>query len=543
MVAVFYFISALFLSILPFFNGIYYLSALFFLLALLSSVRMLLLQWCVLLAWVFASNYLAQSGQSDVQFPDEFYLYMLHALVFTITAPLSSSHIKQLSNSRFHPLLILIRHTLVVSSILFLTTSFFRPFLPSNSIWAMVCYINAHYLPQRKTAVTPRKLLKRITLYSFLIILVLLLIEIEVRLFLVAPPPPAGYYMPHPRAIFTARPSSYGPTYLKDNNGAIITPLVTISSQGLRDQEFAPKQPDEYRIILLGDSFTMGHGLEANKTIDAVLEPLLNAANTDKKVQVINCGVGGYAPWQEQIFLQEKGFPLEPDMVILQLFPANDVAGSYNKVNKYLHAIDPKWEYDLINYHRLNQYLPLRIERKCKQFSSAYRLLLSIIGSNGLVSPVFANCRLLPPVDLPRVASQSDRSFIFEVCLEDWYPELHEAWEIYANDIRGIRDDCRARGVPLAAYAHGASASLRPEVWQGLNEQYPETPYEMNKDIRLTNELLDELEIPRIDVFSTLSKYPYTSIHFVCDDHFSPTGAKVVAKCLCDYILNNNLIK
>ncbi|HOH52545.1 MAG TPA: hypothetical protein PLI98_17595 [Candidatus Hydrogenedentes bacterium] len=79
-------------------------------------------------------------------------------------------------------------------------------------------------------------------------------------------------------------------------------------------------------------------------------------------VTVINCGVGGYAPWQERMFLRKRGFPLEPDLVVLQLFPGNDVAGSYSRAGKRLEAFDEEWEVRLRDYRRQRE-IPFRLER------------------------------------------------------------------------------------------------------------------------------------------------------------------------------------
>ena len=540
MTGMFFLITALFLSVLPVFNGYTYLSPAIIALTLMSSVRTLLIQWCVLLTWLAIANYFVKPVQGGFQTPDEFYLYMLHALFFVAGAPRSTSHIEQLPISKIRPFLILVRYFLLVLALGLATTALFRPYPTSNLIWAMVCYIYAHYLPRWESAISLSAILRHIALLSLLAIIAFSIIEIEVRLFLVAPPPPNDYYMPHPESIFTTCPNSCAPVYIKKNDGTMFSPLVTISSQGTRDIEFGKKKTDEFRIVLLGDSSTMGHGLEAEETIDSKLELLLQEINTGKNVQVINCGVGGYAPWQERIFLQERGFPLEPDIVVLQLFPANDVAGSYSKVKKYLRAIDPKWEYDLLNYYRYNQCLPSRVERKCKQYSSAYRLLLTLTNSHGMISPLLSKCRLLQPATLPRIVSQTNRTPTLEVCLKDWYPELDEAWSIYVDSIRGIRDDCQEKGVILIAYAHGDQMSIcPPSDWDKLNECFPDTPYEMNKDIRLTNELLTELNIPAIDVLSVLKNYSIKDVYYIHNGHFTTKGAEIVAVCLRDYLLGH----
>ena len=52
------------------------------------------------------------------------------------------------------------------------------------------------------------------------------------------------------------------------------------------------KPPQAFRILLIGDSFTYGHGVEANQAIAAQLEPLL-AARMGRPVEVLNFGIPG----------------------------------------------------------------------------------------------------------------------------------------------------------------------------------------------------------------------------------------------------------
>ena len=122
--------------------------------------------------------------------------------------------------------------------------------------------------------------------------------------------------------------------------------------------------------------------------------------------------------------------------------------------------------------------------------------------------------------------------------LADWYPVLHEAWALYAGAIHGIRDDCRARNIKLAAWAHGEAISLQPDFWEGLNGQFPGTTYEMNKDLRLTREVLEELGIPCIDVLTALERAESPEdLYYIYDGHFSVEGARLIAQTLAVYIL------
>ena len=104
------------------------------------------------------------------------------------------------------------------------------------------------------------------------------------------------------------------------------TASVATNSLGLRDDEIpAEKAENELRILLLGDSVVAGFEVARDSTIEANLEHFLQKHYPDKKIQVINAGVRGYGTDQELIYLVNRGFKLQPDIVITGFVPANDL--------------------------------------------------------------------------------------------------------------------------------------------------------------------------------------------------------------------------
>jgi lysophospholipase L1-like esterase len=71
------------------------------------------------------------------------------------------------------------------------------------------------------------------------------------------------------------------------------------------------------RILVLGDSFTWGYGVEESERFSQVLEKSLN-------VEVINAGVSGYSTDQELLWYRSEGIKYDSDLVILEL-AGNDV--------------------------------------------------------------------------------------------------------------------------------------------------------------------------------------------------------------------------
>jgi len=101
-----------------------------------------------------------------------------------------------------------------------------------------------------------------------------------------------------------------------------------VNSLGLRDREFSSdKPPGVFRILMLGDSFTEGYGVEQAETFSKVLERSLNGGVTGP-YQVINAGCASYSPVLEYLLLRHRALAWDPDLVILN-YDMSDVQNDY----------------------------------------------------------------------------------------------------------------------------------------------------------------------------------------------------------------------
>lgn len=102
---------------------------------------------------------------------------------------------------------------------------------------------------------------------------------------------------------------------------------------GFRDSdgEIPPKRAGEFRIVVLGDSFTVSAGVEFERIYTSALERRL--AERFPGVRIINLAVGGYNIVQYAHVLREVGLGLEPDMVLVGVFPDNDFSMDNYELN------------------------------------------------------------------------------------------------------------------------------------------------------------------------------------------------------------------
>lgn len=98
--------------------------------------------------------------------------------------------------------------------------------------------------------------------------------------------------------------------------------LVRINERGLRDREhtYAP-EPGVFRVVVLGDSFMEAYQVPLEQALPFRLQEAL----ADRRVEVINLGVGGYGTAQEYLALRDEGLRYQPDLVLLAFFGENDV--------------------------------------------------------------------------------------------------------------------------------------------------------------------------------------------------------------------------
>lgn len=93
---------------------------------------------------------------------------------------------------------------------------------------------------------------------------------------------------------------------------------VNINSRGLRDTEYPiQRTTGKKRMLVLGDSFGWGFGVEQEARFSEVLE------NEHPDWEIINASVSGYGTDQQLLYLKEYGIAYEPDIVLL-LFCEND---------------------------------------------------------------------------------------------------------------------------------------------------------------------------------------------------------------------------
>jgi ABC-type nitrate/sulfonate/bicarbonate transport system substrate-binding protein len=184
------------------------------------------------------------------------------------------------------------------------------PYAPENAILlaaVAVCIALDVYLLGLFFA--QRRLGRRRWLPALLLLLSLAAAEGSLRAWLAVDM--VTYFRPHPTLHWQVRPNLHDFQNNKDPG------RITTNGDGMRGVEVPRrKEPDAFRILVLGDSSNFGHGVEGEQVWTSVLEGELAPLLPDRQLQVLNGSCPGWTTYQALVFLDEIGLAYEPDLVI-----------------------------------------------------------------------------------------------------------------------------------------------------------------------------------------------------------------------------------
>jgi hypothetical protein len=348
------------------------------------------------------------------------------------------------------------------------------------------------------------------------------------------PPPPEvpnDIFERHPSRGVMLRPNMEHRAVFYEDSEAFTPFPVHTSSLRLRNEEIPAKRPEEFRILMLGDSFTFGWGLQPHETIPEQLRQHLSKEGVTTDFRVINAGVPGYGPKQERDLLHEFGFGMEPDLVILQMFP-NDIADSAvaeGVLPPVYHPSQAKiarmallrgtWQGQLSAWmeeqSQVVGYWAARVERP-------YPLVdyLNMI-------------RLFPPAPALRPAPSLLRPPSLETQRREWSPELEFGWSRFQVEVAAIHADCEAREIAFFAYCLPHHAQLDYEQWVAMIGEATVNDYQYRVDVAAMEGWLRERSIPYVPVLRVLSGFiEDEKLYYPEDGHLHPSGAWLVAQVL-----------
>ena len=296
------------------------------------------------------------------------------------------------------------------------------------------------------------------------------------------------------------------PNYAINYQTFDFTSSIKINSEGLRDREYPKtKDPKTFRILVLGDSFTLGLGVNIEESYPKVLETMLNQSSKGsgaRTYEVINAGVDGYGTEQEYLYLQELLQRYEPDLVIVGFY-SNDVVDVMNGIPAAITKQKLKNRFYFLSYLRGIQILLQTATVMKKNFSTS-------------IGGVFAPYQ------------------------ENYSPQFKKAFDRTEGYLVKIRDISRSRGAKTIIVIIPLCFEIDRGEWKKKALGHLYTDDFFNKNMTKLSDTITEFgklenipTLPLLPVFRTSKVRP---VYFARDSHWTRDGHRIAAESIFKYL-------
>jgi len=280
---------------------------------------------------------------------------------------------------------------------------------------------------------------------------------------------------------------------------------IRTNSKGIRaDREIEYAKPiGKKRIIVLGDSFTMGYGVNIEDLYLTRLEKKLKDIGYD--VDIVNLGVSGFSTAEEVIMLENEGLKYEPNLVILAFFQ-NDL--DENIISGLFKFSDNK----LVRNNK--EYLP---KIKLRNFLYSIPIYRYLAGRSQLLYLVRERMSRMIKSSLLRNSEVKPKEM-----------DRNESKHILgAKLLDRIFEIVNSRGIPLVL----------------LNIPTVENADRKMKTIIPVEKMQEFSELHYLDSYEILKDIPTSKTYWSrSHHHWTPYSHNLVGEKLADLILDNKLI-
>lgn len=293
------------------------------------------------------------------------------------------------------------------------------------------------------------------------------------------------------------------------------------------------KAPGHYRVLMLGDSFTMGKGVEDNQTFSALLESSLNRRGGCGAVafEVLNGGVDSYTPLLSYLQLTGDLAPLEVDLVLLNLDPSDLLQEeAYRKEAVY----DQTGEIVAVPGAERPVLWNKRIRFWIDRHTYFTRLMLFHV--NQWMGP-----RDFSVQDVVTRATPE----LLRYTLEADDVDREEQWNHIFESIAKIKTNVEKRSAAFALviYPWGHQASDREWV-SGRDNFIPRGAVVSDRYLDTIYQRSKQLGIELVNLFPEFRAYKGDApLYFKYDIHWTVEGHKVVASALEKYLVEKHLAR
>lgn len=314
--------------------------------------------------------------------------------------------------------------------------------------------------------------------------------------------------------------------------------VVNTNELCFRDNHPIKKPPETFRILVLGDSFIFGNTVNYENTIPYLLEKELKnklekepsaLQNQNKKIEVINLGMGGFSTTEEFLVFKEYGVKYEPNLILVGFY-MNDFQ-------------------DSLNFKKRESSRKTTVEKvifKSKFVNWAYWSLKTSPSGNRLINTIGLNLNT-------QNAHQFELSLLQDDFLED--PEIKEAialTRISLRDIKELSEEIDSEMTKLIVFYIPAKWQIYDESFELMKKTYGSesmdhedighrsVSYEsvnLNQPQEILSSFLKKEEIIFIDFTSELEKVNSEELYWEYDWHLNQKGYFLLANLLSERVV------
>ncbi len=322
--------------------------------------------------------------------------------------------------------------------------------------------------------------------------------------------------------------------------------LERFNSRGVRGPEYSLEKPaGTYRVLMLGDSFVEGFGVEYEELHSAQLAVRLQA-ELGRPVEVVNAGTAGYATDQEVLFFETEGHRYQPDLTVLVFYendPLYNTVPRTHRGDKPLFVADAAGELQLTN---VPVPAPRRSWRRRTADWALDNLRLARLGGHALrrSDSLHALAARLgftraPAATAPRVPFES------RVYVRPSPAEVEHAWWMTEALIGRLARAAAAAGSELVLFYAPARHIIYGDICDELARAH-DLPRAACDDRQTANRLIgigERLGVPVIDPVPTFEVEARAleargrHLYYPLDGHWNVDGHRLVAELLAAWIL------
>jgi GDSL-like Lipase/Acylhydrolase family len=290
------------------------------------------------------------------------------------------------------------------------------------------------------------------------------------------------------------------------------------NSHGHRDVEVPlTKPPGVFRILVLGDSFTVGANVRQEEAYPKVLERRLQSLY-GPRIQVVNSGVGGWEPFQYAQYFEHYGYQFEPDLILVGFFVGNDTFDPGTDVSQLMTAMLG---------HRISRSAATRPLIKLQIFLYEHSNLARLLLNRGPVSSPALVRKRCDEFTEQYLAIQRAR---LPNHLRD-SPAQRSKAQNAINQIRRIKERA-GDSVPVVVALLADENQVNQSLQQRLVETKDMAAYDFKMPQSMLIEMFRDSGIPTIDVLPAL--LADRRCLYMNDTHWTPEGHALAASVIHD---------